>query len=318
MPKPNYGRHKLAKAVPTSGIGDIPMLWQKKGITDSLIALGGRGKFIIPDMPDVVIQLEKEVHSRYPNTKNVVDIISSNTVIAGEILNIVKSPTYLRHMKGAIEIKSIYHVVSLIGLKRTFELSLAAAIRSFPQKSSLFRSIIDFSADVATACAEIAGFVHGIEVEDAYLFGLFKEGGAICLAATLDRDYENHWEKIISFPGSGVIMEKTSIGARHDYLGVVVARQWGFGLAEGETEMLYAIQEHHNYEEMHRFSSEKAKLLVAIGLLADSFVCEINAENYVSNEVKTIRDRAVDVLCLREDILALIRSNINSSLISKA
>lgn len=139
---PKIASSKVAKVMPSKNVGDIPMQWNKEGIANSLMAIGGKGNFLVPDMPDVVIELEKEVHSRYPNTKKVVEIISTNTVIAGEILNIVKTPTYLRHVHGAIEIKSISHVVNLIGLKRTFELALAAAIKSFPQKSTLFRNFI--------------------------------------------------------------------------------------------------------------------------------------------------------------------------------
>lgn len=314
---PKISSSKIAKTVPSKGACDIPMQWKKEGIANSLMAVGGKGKFLVPDMPDVVIQLEKEVHSRYPNIRNVVDIISSNTVIAGEILNIVKTPAYTRHVHGAIEIKSITHVVNLIGLKRTFELALAAAIKSFPQKSTLFRSIIDFSADVALGCAEIAGYVYGVEIEDAYLFGLFKEGGAIGLAATLDEAYEKSWERIMSFPETGVDLEFDTINARHDYLGVAAARQWGFGKTEVELEMLYAIQEHHNHEEMHRFANERARLLVAIGLLADALVCEINAENYLANEAISVKEKAIDVLMLSDNIVSLIRSNLISALVTK-
>lgn len=295
----------------------LPMQWNKEGIASSLIAVGGKNKFIIPDMPDVVIQLEKEIRSRYPNTRNVVDIIASNTVIAGEILNIVKTPAYTKNVNGAIEIKTIAHVINLIGLKRTYELALAAAIKSFPQKSTLFRSIIDFSADVALGCAEIAGYVHGVEIEDAYLFGLFKEGGAIALAATLDSAYEKSWERLLSFPEAGIDLEFKSLSARHDYLGVVTARQWGFGKSEAELEMLYAIQEHHNHAEMHLFANERARLLVAIGLLADALVCEINAENYLSNESIAIKNRAQDVLCLSDETVAVIRKDLLSAIVTK-
>lgn len=295
----------------------LPMQWNKEGIASSLIAVGGKNKFIIPDMPDVVIQLEKEIRSRYPNTRNVVDIIASNTVIAGEILNIVKTPAYTKNVNGAIEIKTIAHVINLIGLKRTYELALAAAIKSFPQKSTLFRSIIDFSADVALGCAEIAGYVHGVEIEDAYLFGLFKEGGAIALATTLDSAYEKPWERLLSFPEAGIDLEFKSLSARHDYLGVVTARQWGFGKNDSELELLYAIQEHHNHAEMHLFANERARLLVAIGLLADALVCEINAENYLSNESIAVKNKAQDVLCLSDETVAVIRKDLLSAIVTK-
>lgn len=318
MTNPKIAYYKMAKSIPSRSSQEIPMSWKKEGIAQSLASIGSKGKFVIPDMPDIVIDLEREIHSRYPNIKNIIEIISSNTVIAGEILNTVKTPVYLRHVNGAIEIKNIAHVINLIGMKRTYELALAAAIKSFPQKSTLFRSIIDFSADVAIACAEIAGYVHGVEIEDAYLFGLFKEGGAIGLAATLDHQYEKHWESLMTFPETGIQLEYQALNARHDYLGVAVARHWGFGKSEGDVEILYAIQEHHNHEQVASFANERARLLVAIGLLADALVSEIVAERYMATEALTVKEKAVDVLMLPDDIVSLIRKNISSALISKS
>lgn len=296
---------------------ELPMTWNFEAIKSSLLSLGGKDKFKVPDMPDVVIQLDKEMRSRYPNARVVAEIIESNTVITGEILKIIRSPVYQKNVKGATEVKKIMHVVNLVGIKKTYEFAVAAAIRSFPNKSSLFRSIIDYSSDVAIACAEISTYVYGVSFEDAYLFGLFKEGGAISLAATLEDRYEKCWASHLTFPASAVIHELSNINARHDVLGVAAARHWGFGKNPDEIDMIYAIQEHHNYEQIHLLK-EKPRLLVAIGMLADVLVSEINADAYRATESNEIKQIALDVLCLPEEAMRTIRANVVSALIGRS
>lgn len=293
----------------------IPL--RKEAIIQSLTHVGGAGAFKVPDMPDVVILLEKEANSRYPNARKFAEIIESNNVITGEILSIVKSPTFLRHLTASVDIKTIGHVINLVGIQKTYRLAVAAAIRAIPAQSSLFRSIIDHSFDVAVACAEIAGYVQGVDISDAYLFGLFRDAGAIGVANALQQKYDRYWYHLLSFPASGPQLEAQELKIRHDYLGVVAARQWGFGSGEGEGDMLLAIQEHHNCEQVAHFSNERVRLLVAIGLLAEVMVGEINAENYQATEVEQVRQTALDVLYLSDDIKSLIRMNLLSMLIAK-
>lgn len=287
-------------------------------ITASYLALSATGSLVIPDMPDVIAKLDKEIRSRYPNQNHIIEIIESNTVIAGEILATVKSAIFMRHVKRDIEVKTISHVVSLIGVKHVYRLAVAAAIKNIPQKNTLFRSIIDHSSDVAIACAEISGYVHGITIDDAYLFGLFRNCGAICMAVSLGNAYESHWERIKSFPVKGVLKELETFGTRHDYLGVTVARKWGFGRGQSDEAFLIAIQEHHNAVELEHIANEYVRLIVAIGLLAEILVNEINGDTYMAAETTTVKKAAINTLYLADDTIASIRANILSALVAKS
>ncbi len=80
--------------------------------------MGGVSAFKVPDMPDVIVLLEKEASSRYPNARKFAEIIESNNVITGEILAIVKSPTFLRHLSASVDIKTIGHVINLVGIQK--------------------------------------------------------------------------------------------------------------------------------------------------------------------------------------------------------
>lgn len=81
--------------------------------------------------------------------------------------------------------------------------------------------------------------------------------------------------------------------------------------------MLLAIQEHHNCQQVAHFANERVRLLVAIGLLAEVMVGEINAENYQATEVEQVRSTALDVLYLSDEAKSLIRMNLLSMLIDR-
>lgn len=100
---------------PPKGIA-IPL--RKEAIMQSLKHVGGVSAFKVPDMPDVIVLLEKEASSRYPNARKFAEIIESNNVITGEILAIVKSPTFLRHLSASVDIKTIGHVINLVGIQK--------------------------------------------------------------------------------------------------------------------------------------------------------------------------------------------------------
>lgn len=285
-------------------------------VKSSFLKSGGKNILSIPDMPDIIHQLEQEVKKKYPNTVSFIKIIESNTVISGELLSIVKSPTYLRHVKRDIEVKTIENVVNLIGMPQTYRLAQAAAIKNIPMKSPLFRNVIDHSSDIAMACAEIAGYVHGVDLDEAYMFGLFRDAGAIGMAVSFNENYDEHWDRMKAFPKSALEKEINHLGARHDYLGVMVARKWGFGENPGDAEIMLAIQEHHNFEEVRCFSNEKLRLLVAIGLMAEHMINSINGESYIASEADAVYQAAVDVLCLDDDVLGLIRKHLISNLVS--
>jgi HD-like signal output (HDOD) protein len=292
-------------------------LLRKAAIMQSLEHVGGANAFKVPDMPDVIVLLGQEAHSRYPNKNKFTEIIESNTVITGEILNIVKSPAFLRQFNAIVDIKTIGQAVNLLGIQKTYQLAMAATIRSIPAQSMLFRSIIDHSFDIAVACAEIASYVQGIDINDAYLFGLFRDAGAIGVANSLQQTYESYWYHLLSCPATGTHAEEENLHIRHDYLGVVAARRWGFGSGEGENDMLIAIQEHHNWQDLPHFDNERVRLLVAIGLLAELMVGEINGEVYAISEINSIKKTVSEVLYLSDEVKSLIRANLLSSLISK-
>lgn len=288
---------------------EITVTLRKHEIVSGINALGGKSKFIVPDMPDIIILLEKELRNHTASVRSFTEIIEANTVIAGELLTIVKSPLYQRQMKAdAEEIVSVHDAVKFLGLKKTFQLSMAAAIHCLPQKSPLFRVIIDHSADVALCCAEVATHVQGISMEEAFLFGLFCNGGAIGMAILLEDRYQSFWDKSLSSPISCVEKECETFKARHDYLGVIAARQWGFGETDEEQDMILAIQEHHNVAEVKYFTQERIRLLVAIGMLAETIVNSINGASIAnSTENLQMKDVALDVLCLPDAVVSEVR-----------
>lgn len=65
----------------------------------------------IPNIPHEIIELDKELSSRYPNTKKMAEIISGNTKLSAKLLQIANSPV----MRAPKPITSIQTAVNSLG-----------------------------------------------------------------------------------------------------------------------------------------------------------------------------------------------------------
>jgi HD-like signal output (HDOD) protein len=276
----------------------------------------------IPDMPDIAIALEREVRSRNPNMRNIIDIIEQNSVVTGALLGTFNSPAFQKTMRRKVEITTVSQVVNLFGVEKTYQIAISSALRSIPAVNDLFRTIIDHSSEVAYACAEICDYVHGVSMEKAYLYGLFMHGGMTILAAGWPEDYEPMFNLSLSMPRTAIDKEVEKFKRfRHDHLGVDIARRWGFGkkdlhsvLAQDDLHVLLAIQEQHNLN-YSRINIEPVRLLVAIGNLANVVVNELIYGVYISGEAEEEYQQAKEVLMLNDEAMRNIRLNVSSYLV---
>ena len=67
----------------------------------------------IPELPEEILELDRELSSKFANISNVADIIEKNTTLSGELMKIVNSPA----MKIPQTCKSIREAVAALGLK---------------------------------------------------------------------------------------------------------------------------------------------------------------------------------------------------------
>ncbi|OYZ07643.1 MAG: hypothetical protein B7Y29_03770 [Thiotrichales bacterium 16-46-22] len=150
----------------------------------------------IPDLPEEVIALNNEVSSRYPNTQNMVAIISKNALLAADVLRIANSPA----MRPKQVIKTIPQAVAILGTVNLKNMVLASALKQAFGGNGTIREIMDNSADVAFCMAELANGVHGVSPDEAYLCGLFHNCGAFLLSCKDAKTYSEVFFQSLSLP----------------------------------------------------------------------------------------------------------------------
>lgn len=276
-------------------------------------------KFELPDMPDVVVAVEREIKSKYPNMKLIAALIQENAVLAGTLLATVNSPAFQRNLSHHIEVTSIDQCINLIGLERTYRLVVSAAIKNIQHESPLFHDIISYSAKVATVSTEVAGYLHGVHLETAFLFGLFMHGGMAFLAARYGEKYRPLFEQSLTHPKTSYQRETTIFKElSHDHLGVYVGMKWGLYqhthnsyLLKEDKAILAAIQWHH-HDNSGCIRDDLVRNLIAVGRLSQGLVNEILLKRYVSGEQMQDMQSAILTLGLSEPAMQNIRANMNA------
>ena len=105
----------------------------------------------IPELPEEILELDRELSSKFANISNVADIIEKNTTLSGELMKIVNSPA----MKIPQACKSIREAVAALGLNNVYNYVVASALKNLFGEKGLIKDIMDHSVDIAFCMAEI-------------------------------------------------------------------------------------------------------------------------------------------------------------------
>ncbi len=307
--------HLAARAVPPMPATCRPLhlSLDTQGSALALQKMGG--DLLLPDMPKEIIAIELEMHQTHPNLNRIIQLIETNPAISGEIIGTVSQPTFQRQLVRNIEIHNLTQCVDLIGVSRTYQLALAVAIKQMATDNELTEKILDHAAKTAYACAEIAGYLppHDprISQESAYLFGLYLHGGMLSLAARYPKNYLKVFDQSLSLPEKAHQFELEK-AACHAALGVLTGQKWGLDPNnDHDLDLLLAIN-HHHHPQAACISQLRVRLLIGVGLLAQSMVSELASGAYQSQEILDQSKRATDMLGLSDEALSNIRRNLNS------
>lgn len=251
----------------------------------------------IPDLPEEVIALNKEVSSRYPNTQTMVAIISKNAILAADVLKIANSPA----MRPNQVIKTIPQAVAILGTVNLKNMVLASALKQAFGMNGAIREIMDNSADVAFCMAELANSVQGVSTDEAYLCGLFHNCGAFLLSCKEPQSYSDLFFKSYSLPRTIIEKEEALFKTNHAIVGLLMAKKWQLS-----PEITQAIYDHHNAS-CQSISNEKVRLLVALIKTANGIVSETSMGSYIGAEMKEQFQDGKDTLMLDEKDIKSVR-----------
>ncbi|WP_024851890.1 HDOD domain-containing protein [Hydrogenovibrio kuenenii] len=252
----------------------------------------------IPDLPKAIIELDDELSKRFPSNQVITKIIESNTKLSGEVLRIANSPA----MKLRSPVNSIRESVDALGYQNLKNLVVAAALKNLFDNPKI-QEIIEHSAEVAFCCAEISEDVANVTRDEAYLMGLFHNGGSLLLAMKDPDGYTKIFSDINTRPVSGVEEETQHYSTTHMDVGLLLAQKWKLPV-----DILNAILLHHTKNLSH--PNDRLRAMVSMLKIANVIVSEVSFGSYMSDEAHQYLEEAREDLMLSTDTINEIRKSL--------
>jgi len=256
----------------------------------------------IPELPDEILELDREINSKFANISSVADIIEKNTTLSGELLKVVNSPI----MKLRAPCTSIREAVSSLGLDNLYNLVVASALKNLFGDKGLIKDVMDHSVDVAFCMADIAEWVDDVTRDEAYMFGLFHNCGALLLASKDEKKYAPLFSNSMSKPVAILATEERLYNSNHAMIGVLMAKKWKLPI-----DMIQAIMFHHT-PECSKIKNDKVRAMVAMVKVANSIIAEISLGAYRGDEMKAYELDGLEELMIPYDVVAEIRTAVMS------
>jgi HD-like signal output (HDOD) protein len=256
----------------------------------------------IPELPQEVLALEKEIKSKLGSVHTVAEIIEMNTTLSGEVMRIMNSPV----IKLKEPIHSIKDAVTIMGLDNIYNLVVSAAIKNLFGSGGLIKDILDHSVDVAFCMSDISDWVDDVSRDEAYMLGLFHNVGALMLASINEDKYERIFRASHTRPVSIIEKENQIFGSNHAMVGVVIGQKWHLPV-----DILNAIMLHHN-PKCERINNDRVRAMVAMVKIANAMVAEISLGAYRGQEMADYEHDGSNELMIEDLALTEIRTALMS------
>lgn len=257
---------------------------------------------VIPELPQEVLALEREIKSKFGSLASVAEIIEMNTTLSGELMKIVNSPV----IKLKEPVNSIRDAVNVMGLDNIYNLVVAAALKNMFGTGGLYKDMMDHSVDVAFCMADLSEWVDGVTRDEAYMLGLFHNAGALLLASKDEEKFEALFRSSMSLPVSVIQKENEAFGSNHAMVGVLIGQKWRLPV-----DMLNAIMLHHN-KQCGRIANDKVRAMVAMIKVSNSIVAEISLGAYRGEEMRDYEADGLAELMIPEEVVREIRTALMS------
>ncbi len=251
----------------------------------------------LPELPEEVALLERELESRFVNSINVARIIEQNTTLSGEVLRIANSPI----MKLKSPARTIREAVDMLGLDNIRNLVVSAMLQRLFGSGAIYKEIMSHSVDVAFCMADLSEWVAGVSRDEAYMLGLFHNAGCLMLATKDPEGYSKFFSQSQSTPVSVLDKEYQAYGSTHCAIGVLLGKKWHLPI-----DMLSAILLHHTAK-CDGIKSDKVRAMVALLKIANSIVSEISLGAYRGQEMRDYELDGQHELMIDPDVVKEIR-----------
>lgn len=253
----------------------------------------------LPELPEEVRLLEKELGSRFVSNANITKIIEQNTTLSGEVLRLVNSPA----MKMKTPSETIRDAVDKLGLNNIRNLVVGTLLRELFSSKTLYKDIMNHSVDVAYCMADLSEWVDGVTRDEAYMLGLFHNSGCLLLATKDPENYADVFHFSHTSPLSIIQKEQQQYNSAHTAIGVLLGKKWHLPV-----DMLSAIYLHH-VEKCNSIQNIKVRAMVAMIKVANAIVSEVSLGAYRSEEMRDYELDGQQELMIDDEVITETRIN---------
>jgi HD-like signal output (HDOD) protein len=217
----------------------------------------------LPAISTVLIKIRDELQQSTPNIKTISDLVKGDAALYGHLIKIVNSPFF----NLEAEVTSVQQAIVILGLNKFTKLvessSLVSAVGNI---EPLMSSYWEEGKVMALCSAGIAKHIVGIDMETAYMAGLFCTIGGLYLA----RKHIDYLEKVSDLsttnPYSSVDFENQYFRTNHSDISYLMAKFW-----HAPDIICDAIYHHHN-PNLPNISDKSIRTYAAILALSSHLV----------------------------------------------
>lgn len=253
----------------------------------------------IPPCPALVTELLDEARREDPDFPRIAAIIAHDPALAAALLKTVNSPFY----SVVVKAKTVQQALLFLGLRSAVRIVTGLAMRhAFPASlAAVADPIWTHAARLAPVLGHLAQATRRADRDDAYTFGLFRDGGTLLFAAKHGARYaESLREQGFPHTLTLLTLEAGLAGTDHAHAGAALAASWYLP----ET-LCQAVRYHHDGRALAEglpLVSREARVLVALGFLADH-VLAADPSPVAAVVWSRWKPQVLDVLGLDEDDL---------------
>lgn len=217
-----------------------------------------RGVVRVASLPSIYLKIEKALHDERTSSKDISDIVSDDTALAGRVLRLANSAMY--HFPS--KISTISQAVTVIGTRQLRDLVLACSIisvfKDMPSNLVNMESFWRHSIGCALTARVLSKLRHENNVESAFVSGLLHDIGQLILFKDLGEEMRQCIELANRTNKPLDEVERNIFGFDHALLGGLLLKEWKLPPLLVET-----TQHHHSPSRSTTFPVEAAYVHIA-------------------------------------------------------
>lgn len=301
-------------ATPSSTVKPVPAALAPTappGAENPLKKKALRGLSELPPFSPIVNRLLASLAGEDVSFAELGELIEKDTVIAGNLLNVVNSALYARHST----INSVRHAVSVLGVAKLRNVVLGVSVAQLwslpkvPASWSMKRFDMH-SAAVAILCDLLAQRLPVAYPEGAFVAGLFHDLGRLLIAMTLPKESTRVWQQLEAEAPDGsqrtlIQCEESVFGFSHAELSAEALAVWKL-----PAPVQAAVATHHN-SWIRRNEQPEGSSELLLGQLVDAanqYVNSIGDSISTDPRAGAANPSVIESLRLEPDRLATVLS----------